>query len=603
MARTVTPTGECSYNGIQFPAPFKGRVQAHESYDRSDRSVVKVVYTFLIEATFVSDDSFYWTGPGVPASTAGAQLDTHMELLQRRLSEPGKAFKYHDQGLGEVTGGTGNFEVNTNSTTMDIAFGPKPRVLQMEPIGSNRAWRVVWTLEVSLPKCSDSDPVRIGSVTEYTYDITFDINRFGATVRTISGTLSIANNRLFLNSGFVGDTVDAYRNRIKIPVPIGFDREQSFQISRDHSTIEFRIVDTEIMSEFPYPQGISDVDMTQSWDSGLDNSGTFSGEGFLSWGCELRATISYEPNHPRHWPWFIFTMMVQSRIAAKAPIAKITKVDRQNKQHSRIGGYFPYHFTITEHGYTRQFEFSLRYMLYADLQTFFQASGVFLQPVPGTWATWTHSVRDAQSLRGTARMQHLAGDDLIVTICDQNIPTINNQARLIHSEQSPALYSPVCPDKKNSWLKYQNKTDILEDPNTVLHRKISNYSADNYTDKNGQVNIDEEGFILHPQQQAAAGTAASYIQSRGPRSVEVRIFGYAVRAGYAIPPPRLESIGGSKVFQNGVKSRFRQYIWKTTGKCNIYVALWDIYYTVENPPQGDLMKQLVTSGISEAYSP
>lgn len=586
MPRIGTVVGQVIYNGYQFPGAFFANVSARFIWDRSERTVKYVEYTFKIETVILPEDA--------PVSNEASPVDANIENIRKKLSAPRKAFTFAGQGFAT------SFQVNTAANTMiDVNYGPKPRILSWEPIGSNKAARIVWELTTCVPECASN--YDNGAPLEFNFNVHWSINHAGMTTRTISGILEVAANSL---TSQITASADDQRNFFNFPILPGFHREQEYDLSDDKRTLTFRIVDTETASDNPFLPGIVECEADHRATSNLlATKGPFEGKGFCSWDTTLAGVIKPAANVPRHYAWFVFLIIVKDRLDRIAG-GKVEKKDRSDNTIVEDARYIVNHIEIREALYRREFRFTIRYLLIVKLPDLFEKSGLF-QPLPGDWNLWRISMGKAFSNRGYAGLGFKPSDDAIVNICDnQSVAYQGSVVAKTPDAYAQGLFVPSCPKKEHSWLVYKNFFEVVEQPNSVRHRKVVAvpFTQLQSIAPESLATVIASGNIQNGRE--STGSPSDYtsniIQVRGPATYTIRMWGYAVRMGHTITPPVLESIGGQKCTRID-RSKFADTVIEN-GPCPMFAMKWDQLYTVENIPGGDITKTAKTNGLPEYYA-
>ena len=155
--------GKVTYNGFAFPPILNSSVTCQPVYDDSNRSIMYMAYSIRIEfiitldyadtlvdfSNFGSathlDDNVYPTG------ASKGSIDDMIEFLRRRLCQPGRILRISKIGLGPDL----DINENPNSGHWDVTWGPKPKMISWQPLGLNRAAKIVWECEVGLVECED----------------------------------------------------------------------------------------------------------------------------------------------------------------------------------------------------------------------------------------------------------------------------------------------------------------------------------------------------------------------------------------------------------------------------------------------------------------
>lgn len=582
--------GTVAYNGYTFPNAISSSVRATPIYDSSGRIVKSVQYTIEIETIVLPDHA--------PTSTAGAQVDDNLEDIRLRLSQAKKELTFNDQGLGNAI--TVN-KADGTGTYVDVDFGPKPQILEWEPVGSNRAARIVWSVTTTIPECSSG--YSANRPLEYNYSVVWSIGADGLTRRTISGHIEVMVYTGYLtgsNSFRVNQVADQYRDWIVFSTVAGFKREQEYSLSEDRKQLKFHITDTQIASPNPYPPGVVELEAAHEIGSHLVTTQAFKGANFVSWDVTLSMSIKLAPDMPQHYGWFIFLLIAKSRLDRIASGSVVNK-DRNGQQVSQTPHWILTSMKIREELYKREIKCSLTYWLVSTGSAVFSASGLF-QVTPGDWENWRVSMLDIHSSRGIAGMRFLPADDILINICNTQFGSSNmTYSQVPVRSGSQGIFGPGCPLPQHSWLYFNNSFQVVQKANTVVSSKLSGYETYRYQSQNSEspgqyIQGEEDKFEERsgPSQDSASET---FVESRGSPTYIVRMKGFAVRIGYPIKTPTLVSIGGIKATRIGSPREHTGTVH--AGECPIYAKSWIVEYALDNLPGGDLAKSAVTNGVPE----
>ena len=555
--------GTASYNGVTFPNQISAKGSSRPVLDTAGRSTKYVEHTLTIE--FVIADGTYDDG-------SSTTIDGNYQDIRRLLTQAGGVLRFEGKGFGDV------FRINTYQ--QDVAFGPKPTMLSWEPIGSNKAIRVVWEVMVQIAECQGGEDLSSsyyrGKLAEINFSMNWDINESGLTTRTISGLIELPMNRS-ANSRVITDTVDRFRNNIKVPVPLAFKRvNQSWNVSEDKRTLIFSIVDSEIPSDNPYFPGTINVSAPyRISNQGLD---------FAKWDVSLSAIIEVAMGAPKWLAWAAFIIIADNR-RKKLRNAKMIN----GRQQVIPGTMNTKSLAIEEDPYSRTLSFHLNWDLMCSLTYLFAGSG-FLEDVPGTtWQAFRTSMTALTgdwSSRGHAGMKHLPSDDVIINICGGPQATqINEQMRRgRHGRSDVNLFQSKCPPPQSSWLTWKNEIEILQDQQTVVHQPLQN--PEQLYQRNPNPNETTSvygGGTLQPP----------IVQRRNQSRFRVRMRGYAMRACYPIPPIVLKKYGGVDVIPIGEQRQSTKR--KHDFDLAVFVSHWDKLYELKGKPRGlNTPEELVT---------
>lgn len=172
---------------------------------------------------------------------------------RRYLLKQGLRLQYGGQGLGGLI-------LNVASPPNDVVWGPKPKPLVMKTYGSGQSGEMEWSVSEGIPEC---DPARFTGVAEFTYDLTFDTDKWGFSSRTFTYKLRIASSR-GLDGRSVQDSPDYYiANYLPALLP-GFRRSYGpRKINEAKDTVTGAVVDAPFGGVYP-PIGIADWDFSES---------------------------------------------------------------------------------------------------------------------------------------------------------------------------------------------------------------------------------------------------------------------------------------------------------------------------------------------------
>ena len=192
--------------------------------------------------------------------------------ITNRLMTPNKTLK--------IGTGTGLEELFFGGTTSNITksismFGVKPQVCNIRSIGDGTlgSWVLEWKFTATVAWCDNQsfggDLFQDG-IHAFSYQTEWIVSRNGLQTRVVSGDFfhhfNNQNQTYALpNSGTLSlRTVDVLREKIDIPVPLGFRRErQSWMESADKSHERFEVVDQQLPGT-GYPKGIIAADGSQT---------------------------------------------------------------------------------------------------------------------------------------------------------------------------------------------------------------------------------------------------------------------------------------------------------------------------------------------------
>lgn len=381
MARNIATSnqlnlGDIVYNDVHFPAATASSVRMEPVYDRSERGLMYVKYGIRVEFIVhlqdldsiipvsrsglagdswesnsptrnsgqVTQNSAYTHRNSQPVSTSSFQkigrgIDHTMAYLRRRLLQPGRELLISGLGLGPDLN-INQIPYDPDRGLMDVAWGPKPRLLNWEPIGSNSAARVVWECEVGLVECEEITswqkermPPNFANLNRGTgaqfpaeilqvvYNETWDINPEGLTTKTYDAIIKIrgyVDTQTFYTN--VIKSADQYRLWFEPKLQKGFKRTRRYRLNDDKSELLITITDVEIDSDWAYPPGITKLNCDYTISSKLTGGGAGSlnaGGAFTNWKATLNGSMTLaKGSHPIHrklYPYYIMLTIIRSR--------------------------------------------------------------------------------------------------------------------------------------------------------------------------------------------------------------------------------------------------------------------------------------------------
>lgn len=583
--------GTCSYNGFSFNGSLKSRVSARFVYDQAERTIAYVVYT--LDLTSIITNS-------------GSATDTPMDNLRNLLSKPGQCLQFTTTGLGTM-----NVNCSLNGA-LDVVWGPKPRLLEMEPIGSSQAWRVRWICEVAIPQCTGARyaifPVA------FNYELNYSVGEDGLTTRTYEGYVEIPMSRW---PGFGGppDTADRLREQINPPLIEGFRRKPGeFKLSSDRRVLNFTITDIE-MTPDGMPQYCTNATGNHTIRTRVENTFFFDGE--------LTATYTVSPKEPKTRAWEMFYLLMVDRLGVAQAAAN-----------QPIQGVFRLLSLELSEGLFKealQMSFKANYCFFTSAENLLVGSGQW-RPIPGTdWSQWASSIQNVLNSRGSAGLFYNKADDALLDLCTPRNPVMPTNFGPFHSLHTVPESGPFGnpDDPVNSWMGLRTVTLSAQLPGTIHMKTLPKaalpdpkvidppfggvqvipdtppFRPPRYPGETPSVVLDDgtplwfnydqndgnQGPILKPSAVSQISltdlTPGQIVQQRTNPVYKTRLIGDAVRVGYPIPPPFLRIMNGAYCVPDGEPQFLQAVIGNWAGR-PIYSAAWDIPYRLVGQADGPM---------------
>lgn len=520
--------GTLSYNGYSFDGSSKITAQIEMVQDEAQRTIIYQRQTFTIEATVADTDT-------------GADMDD----IKRRLGEQGRTLRVIQRGFAD------NLIVGPDGVP-DLKFGPVPRIISWQPIGANRACEIVWEVVVHLPYC-DNTAARRSGLLAFNYEANFAIRK-GHTVRTITGYLEIGQTRLGRRAP---DCADLYRKLVNPIAPDGFDRQHNWTTSKDKCRLDFTIVDTQIVSKFAFPVGVSEASGRHRSSWSRNNRGA----------TRLRNSINMDlemvPGVSQSQAWAIFGNIVSQRINHAKKQGLPVLLDE---------------LSVEEDIWGRASSFSVGWQILKSCAGCLPQHSGLWQPIGTDWTRWRVSMSSIFDNRGVAQLGVGAGD-AIIDLCGDAGATMTLDSRNYTPDEPKPKYAPLykneIPPPQYSYLKFDNA--IIPARSRPVQRQAYLQSTESAAELAGDDLAGRAPFAFGP-----TGGTSDEIQEGGRSRYEVTMVGTATRAGYPVPRPSLESIGKQSTTETSCK--MAQTVVGNWFGLPIYSAVWTAKYVVGNSP-------------------
>lgn len=533
-------TGVLSYNGIVFDGASKISVTSETVSDEGNITITYVRYIILVYAVF--------------QRTGGT--DNTLTIVRGKLNEQGRQLIFRQKGFGN------DLVVGPNGPRRDVRMGPKPKVLQWNPIGAHNACEVSWSVEVCVPECESGGAIRQSGISAFNYELDWDINEFGDTTRTGTGYIEIVQSR---RGRQLADSADKYREALAAGTPLGFKRSSRFHLSKDKARLDFTIVDAQIPSNNAYPKNVTDIQGSHTVSVSRSQGGFKIHRNIIAVDVNMRRGISGVQ------AWTIFLNILRGRM--RVP-------------HDRGYSVFIDELSIDEEIFGRRCSFQAAYRIMdMPIEHIVYLTGLWEPLRDYKWRDWRESMKIEQSVRGTQGMFHNASADVIIDLCG-GVPT----ASLVADREPPAVRAPRAPVLTNekpkpeySYLKYQAAVvpsryrPVIRQSTLQSPESPSSGASMRFDPRSGGVTAAQGGFDYGPQ-----ATTADVLQERGGGRYEIRLVGEAVRAGYEIPRPELVQVQGY-----AVSEKASQFAMTNVGNffgIPVFKAKWDVLYLVGKSP-------------------
>jgi hypothetical protein len=529
------------YNGFPFPTETETMsVDIKPVPDSAGRTVKYCVYTLTIRSVIAQINQLI-----------GQTTDTSMESLRKILTAYGGEFHYEAVGLGNLTinvpaGGPG---FGADGRARDVIWGPKPTLLKWKPMGQ-MACEILWVVEVAIPECDNASYQF--ALMEFCFKLNFDIDKSGYTKRTYQGFLRIPQTRATANSRFLTDQADAYRERIEPAIPVGFQRaSRSYTLSEDKCKLDFSIVDEELPPNVP-PPGV----VTASCSHSVSTTQTAG----YKWFSVLSGRYELARDAAPEVALAAFYNVIKERIETGTTIN--TLVDGKLQRVFAIRRAMSYS-EPNIYG-KREVAVSITHQLLCSLSDIIAATGLWTPlTLDNDWSAWNASLADsAAHVRGNAKMRLDNNVDAIIDLCQPRnaapLPAPDTERDLRTEQPEDRVLRRVKPPEETSYIDWNSRIRT-ETPKQVNElRRLPSTPRGLSTQPQPELNDSLQSgnsFQVPPglpegstsgrlERLVVPGSSPeTVIQKRAEPSRYVTLAGYAIRAGYPVDVPQLQTVG------------------------------------------------------------
>lgn len=556
-----------TYNGFEFPDRSNFSVGESYVYDDSGRTVKATRFTLRVKSILVGDggsttESDFFAGPEV-------------HTARQALSKAGGSLKIEHDGFTPRP----HWVIGPDTASIkDSSWGPKPKLLQWDPIGHTNAIEVTWECEFEIPVCDGSGSPAFTGVSQFNYSVSFSMDNRGFTTRRINGVLEIAVTRSAASPRAVIDSADNYRHLVEFPKPHNFERTSDWQVSTDAKFATFSIVDSEIRSPNAWPVGVTNIQATHRVSRNIAALARIANT--------ISATIELAPDQHKSRAWLIFSSIVQQRSAFASTYVFFESID------------------VVEELFDNRVSFQLSYRLLSkvDMVAFFGETGLF-QPLNWStgdqWQEWSDSMSALTPFDGTntnrarAGLRHEFETDKIVDLCDNDPGDVPEkpESPTAHGYTAPPSLCNETPPAPYSWLVYDLAIKYDEDSPAHIAVQLKPQDLDHkvFDPNNPTANFPD----------VTAGVTRFIEERAGYQTIT--LYGYAERAGYPIVKPGKITIGGRLLRPIG-KGKFMSKFLGTYLCVKKFGAAWVQKYVIDepmtdvDPADNDIDEELEVSG-------
>lgn len=587
----MNSTSVVSYNGYKFPPALHSSVTVVPEYNEAGTSVKYLTVALSIE--FVSTNEAYTDLEFHSLSQQDQKTETHTSQvsLRDRLTQPCQSLEFSASGYG-------NFVVNTPSSVYnltDVDYGPKPQVVEWEPLGGARAARIQWLCVTRIPPHKHSN----GSFVQLDYSVQWGIDNAGFMIRSIEGFIEIpltrtpnqtnihASNSLI----FAEHKFNLLRDHIlkAFPELWGFKRQYFYRIKNNRKIITFRVEDTEIRSDSPFFPGISNVQVSENVLSSLDEGGgafrkwriTYSGS--IEVVKSKKNSVSVFDNKKLAWVWLTkmlqerrkqFQGIVEDRAAVQKTVSNMVPLIKTMEEldsftantfdeYTPVFGtnvecvIYPVLVSITDEIYDNIILFTISYAAVITSDLIIQSSGLF-QPLKTDQLDKSTHVKYIQDTNAhDPSVQPYQSQEYIIDMCSPVIvsqETTQSSAVPTLRDKRNSLFAVTQPENGRDWLYYDIDFYYLDKSQNVIGTSLHNRPeevAELFPIQSNTQTIDDEmknNPFRNKDIVDSVSNPDNYkeevkVYSPTPNVCFIRMTGNAARFNGSITPPVLVGVG------------------------------------------------------------
>jgi hypothetical protein len=587
-----------SYNGFHFPPTLHSQITVVPEYNESGTSLKYL--TVAISVEFIATDPAAgideYSENDEEAKAAG--MNTFMSSLIKRLSYPCQELKFSARGFGD-------FEINTSGGIKDVDFGPKPQVIEWEPLGGSQAARVQWLCTTRIPH--DLTNAAAGKLISFEYGVQWGIDSAGFMFRSIEGQAEVPLTRAALPGNQHSSHIfpfplkefkDIQDKILKAwPQPNDARRQFFWRWDKSHKKFTFKIEDVEIRSDSPYLPGIVDIDLTQNVTSSMEDGAflkwriVYTGRIEVAAGNQFTKKIGVSDSKKIAWIWLgkilqekrkLFEETVKSNAATKPQpgndgrgvLGTVYDYLKDFSGGDNLGTLiYPVYVSITDSMYSNQIQFTIGYVGMVTTDLLSQSLGLF-EPVTHDQlnpSAWVKYLEDTDTYKNSEGMWVPGKQEMIVDLCHTVTSSPGDKPTEVKKKAKKKDNDPIfyvsSPEKGKDWKWYENDFIFYDESMNVIGKKLhdqpttttetfpttnpktpldGNVNAQGITTSPGETdNVPDDVVEQYPSFSAGNPDPENMLKVYAPtqRTIYVQMHGYAERFGGKINAPKLVGVG------------------------------------------------------------
>lgn len=358
-------------------------------------------------------------------------VEAEADRIRNILTTPRLMLKMYPTGVGYK--GTINGRTPANGDITDVGAGPLPILVSVEPVVTNAAISIEWSVIFYTPECLMTFPYFENLPRILSFSSSLDVNvdengifsftkdwiiNFASPVQATNTVVS-ALNFLIRDSWTAPNHGGTF---------IGLKKDIKTKLSRDYRSVQLVVTYSDPGTDSPLFPYIVNADASDEMSSSRTGSAGKYGKGFVLWNRKISATYTVPPGVHKAWAWLAFKQLLKDRFrnlkvlgAAKKIINPDVPNNAKNDDATSKNWYLLLSIKIKNSIYSRSIYFEFDYVVTTELATLWSRSlmlaransnakyendKIILKTTPQTftdqWAAWEQSMLDskAQKLGG-----------------------------------------------------------------------------------------------------------------------------------------------------------------------------------------------------------
>lgn len=576
------------YNDWWFPPTCSIKTTFVPEYTSAGNALKYITLAVTVEAIITPGDI---GGPETILNT-----DYTMDILRQRLLTPRQEFHLVGNGFGNIVIN----DPDEPASQWDVDFGPKPQVLDWEPLAGGMACRVQWLCAARIPRCTllyedlteDEEDGTSHDILELEWNADWNYGEDGFLNMQISGKAQLYGTSIsFADDGqdYTRNLRDSYLLRLEraksrildlFPQKEGFKRSVQYQLNQAANILSFTITDSEIKSPQGYPAGAIQFDIQESLSSSID-------KGFNMWDWRLSGEIAvpkvlYQAEadaaqnksivNNKQLCYTAFYKVLLDRLNRIKTIAnqrgqeipKDADPVVANQEPSNLLFFIPNKISLSNEIFGNSLTIDIGYTIVCPSNLIIAASGMFDQVrVPGfTWAEWLDWLVANKVLPDSVR-DTVPERDFVVDIC-AGLPGTESWRYERATENGKITGNGVPEDYAvngdKTYLEYTNKMEVETYHSASFAAKLLSGTSP-VGETASAVNNRKNEFTALGDYDAPESLAdwsvntpkdnPLILSSSGNPVTIVRMIGRATRIGSPANPPKLLEMDGMAAVRFG----------------------------------------------------